>query len=153
MKKINLIVSVLALLISSLACRALTQGSETQPIPPASTTDEAPAQDPAVPTAASSDPGFSVGDFDFPMPDDATNVVNAAGTVNYQTKLSLDDVLKFYRDYYGSQGYTERELLTTTSDGVFSIVFDGDPSGKAVVIQGVDLGDGTVNVNISLQGI
>jgi hypothetical protein len=38
-------------------------------------------------------------------------------------------------------------------ENVFSIVFDGDPSGKAVVIQSVDLGDGSRTVAISLQDI
>jgi len=33
------------------------------------------------------------------------------------------------------------------------MVFDGDPSGKAVVIQGVDLGDGTVNVSMRLEDV
>ena len=62
-------------------------------------------------------------------------------------------MLKFYRDEYVSRGYTERALLTTVSDGVFSIVFDGDPSGKAVVIQSVDLGDGSCTVAISLTDV
>jgi len=67
--------------------------------------------------------------------------------------MSQEDVLKFYRDEYASRGYTERELLTTISDGVFSIVFDGDPSGKAVVIQSVDLGDGSSTVAIRLEDV
>ena len=54
---------------------------------------------------------------------------------------------------FGKQGYTERELLTTVTDGVFSFVFDGHESGQAIVIQGVDLGDGSVNVNISFQDV
>lgn len=77
--------------------------------------------------------------------------MSVSGTVNYQTNLSLDEVMEFYRGVYGDMGYTERQLLTVVSEGVFSMVFDGDPSGQAVVIQGVDLGDGTMNVNLRLE--
>jgi hypothetical protein len=33
------------------------------------------------------------------------------------------------------------------------MVWDGHPSGKAIVVQGVDLGDGSVNVNIRLEDV
>lgn len=59
----------------------------------------------------------------------------------------------FYRTTYVSQGYTERALLTVVSDGTFSMVFDGDPSGKAVVIQSVDLGDGSRTVSIRFDDV
>ena len=75
------------------------------------------------------------------------------GNVLYYSKLPQEDILKFYRDEYVSRGYTERALLTVIEDGVFSIVFDGDPSGKAVVIQSVDLGDGSSTVAISLTDV
>ena len=58
--------------------------------------------------------------------------------------------MAFYRAEYTSRGYTEREVLTHVSDGVFSMVFDGDPSGKGFVIQSVDLGDGSRTVAIRL---
>lgn len=162
MKKLNRLLALVALVVSSLACQTVLGGGDTgiQPLPPVDGTED---YQPVPPTEEASDdssdgdledPDFSFGgDSDFPMPDDASNIVSAAGTTNFQTSLSLDDTLTFYRDYYGSQGYTERELLTTITDGVFSIVFDGDPSGQAIVIQGVDLGDGTMNVNISLQDV
>lgn len=154
MKKYNVFFAILALALASLACQTVLGGGndvdQIEPLPPIDNPGELPTASPQ------SDDGFSFsfgGDSEFPMPDDATNVVSVAGTVNYQTKLSLDEVMAFYRDYYGKQGFTERELLTTVSDGVFSFVFDGHESGKAIVIQGVDLGDGTVNVNISLQDV
>ena len=61
--------------------------------------------------------------------------------------------MKFYRDEYVSRGYAERALLASVSDNVFNIAFDGDPSGKAVVIQSVDLGDGSCTVVISLTDV
>jgi hypothetical protein len=33
------------------------------------------------------------------------------------------------------------------------MVFDGDPSGQAIVIQGVDLGNGKTNVNIRYEKV
>lgn len=157
MKKYSVLLAILALVFASLACQTVLGGGngvdQIESLPPVDNSNDTPAATPES-TEESSDPDFSLGgDSEFPMPDDATNVVSVAGTVNYQTKLSLEEVMAFYRDTYGKQGFTERELLTTVSDGVFSFVFDGDESGQAIVIQGVDLGDGTVNVNISLQDV
>ena len=42
-------------------------------------------------------------------------------------------------------------FLLLISDGVFSIVFDGGPDDRAVVIQSVDLGDGSRTVTIRLE--
>ena len=91
---------------------------------------------------------------DFPMTDDAFNFTDVGdGSILYFTKMSSEDVLKFYRDAYLAKGYTERDILTTIFDGGFSIVFDGDPSGKAVVIQSVDIGDGSRTVAIRLEDV
>ncbi len=157
MKKYSVLLAILALVLASLACQTVLGGGsdieQIESLPPVDNSGDTTIATPEA-TDESVDPGFSVGgDSEFPMPDDATNVVSVAGTVNFQTKLSLEEVMAFYRDTYGKQGLTERELLTTVTDGVFSFVFDGDPSGQAIVIQGVDLGDGTVNVNISLQDV
>ena len=157
MKKYSVLLAILALVLASLACQTVLGGGsdieQIESLPPVDNSGDTTIATPEA-TEESVDPGFSFGgDSEFPMPDDATNVVSVAGTVNFQTKLSLEEVMAFYRDTYGKQGLTERELLTTVTDGVFSFVFDGDPSGQAIVIQGVDLGDGSVNVNISLQDI
>lgn len=152
MKKYGILLAILALVFSSLACQMVTGdgGAVDYQTAPVDNTDDSPT---ATPASSSDDNFFFGGDSDFPMPDDAKNVVSAAGTVNFQTNLGLDEVMDFYRDIYGKQGYTERELLTTVTDGVFSFVFDGHESGQAIVIQGVDLGDGSVNVNISFQDV
>ncbi len=154
MKKYGVFLAILALVFASLACQSVMGGGndvdQIESLPTEVNTDDLPTAPPGSSDDTSSPSG---GDSEFPMPDDAKNIVSVAGTVNYQTNLSLEEAMAFYRDYYGKQGFTERELLTTVTDGVFSFVFDGDASGKAIVIQGVDLGDGSVNVNISLQDI
>lgn len=157
MKKSNIVLALVVLVLASLACQAVTgdgggEAPQIQPLPSVEETESI-QQIPAEEEAQES-PEYSFGsDTEFPLPDDAQNVTEVAGMVNYQTKLNLDDVMKFYRDAFGSLGYTERELLTTVSDGVFSMAFDGHESGQAIVIQGVDLGDGSMNVNIRLEDV
>ena len=67
--------------------------------------------------------------------------------------MTLDEAMKFYVETFTNSGYTERAILTVTSETTFSMVFDGHESGKAIVVQGVDLGDGTVNINIRLEDV
>lgn len=152
MRKMNVLLAILTLVLASLACQTLTGDGNETPTQTPVVGDEESQPSPTEDTSNDFDFSFS-GDSEFPMPDDANNVDSMADTVNYQTNLSLEEVMDFYRDIYGSQGYTERELLTVVSDGVFSMVFDGDPSGQAIVIQGVDLGNGSVNVNIRLEDV
>lgn len=90
---------------------------------------------------------------DYPMTVDAYNVLDVGdGNILYYTNLSLDEVMEFYRAEYESRGYIEDELLTVESDVAFSMVFDGDPSGRALVIQSVDLDDDSRSVTIRLEG-
>jgi hypothetical protein len=73
------------------------------------------------------------------------------GAINYQTSMGLTDVVAFYRGAFESAGYNERDILTGITEDTFSIVWDGHSSGKAIVVQGVDLGSGRVNVNVHFE--
>jgi hypothetical protein len=143
---------VAILVLASFACQTLAGGGGNQPL----VTTEPGNSNP--PTVAATDPSSS-GDGNtsstgFPMTADAYNVTEIGdGSLLYYTNLSLEEVMAFYRAEYTSKGYTEREVLTVVSDGVFSMVFDGDPSGKGVVIQSVDLGDGSRTVAIRLEDV
>ena len=158
MKHYRVYLAIAALVLASLACQTVLGGNDADPsVPPA---DNSPTQpDAAQPTVASDVNSSSDStriSTDFPMTADAYNVVDVGdGSIVYYTKLSMDDALKFYRDEYTARGYTEREITTVvdTSSGIFSIVFDGDPSGKAVVIQSVDLGDGSRTIAIRLEDV
>jgi hypothetical protein len=88
----------------------------------------------------------------FPLPDNVQKFTGEGGEsqVNFQTSLSLDEVIEFYRQAFTDKGLTERTILTATTDTTFSMVFDGWPNGKALVIQGVALGANT-NVNIRFE--
>ena len=91
---------------------------------------------------------------DFPMTQDAFNLANIGdGSLVYQTQMSVEDVMKFYRAAYAAKGYVERKELTRVSDGNFQITFDGDPSGQVVVVQSEDLGDGSLLITVRLEDI
>jgi hypothetical protein len=153
MKNSRIFIMLAVLVLASLACQALSGGGGNG-LPANPSGDEAPPSSSDEPVEEEPLPADSTGDSEFPMTADAYQVVNIGdGSVLYYTKLSLEDVMKFYRDEYTAKGYTERELLTVVSDGVFSMVFDGDPSGKAIVIQSVDLGDGSRTVAIRLEDV
>ena len=153
MKKYRILLVIVVLVLASLACQGLSKKGG----------DTAPSSDAPVPESVTVNPSSSSNedsgvnnssDSNFPMTKDAFNVINVGdGTVLYYTKMSVEDVMNFYRDEYTARGYTEREILTVVSDGVFSMVFDGDPSGKAVVIQSVDLGDGSRTITIRLEDV
>jgi len=90
----------------------------------------------------------------FPMPDNVSNLTDMGnGSVNFQTSLSLKDTIQFYRDAFTTQGLTERTANTSITSTTFSLVFDGDPGGQAIVVQGVDLGNGKTNVNIRFENV
>lgn len=85
----------------------------------------------------------------FPLPGSVSNFTDTGnGSINFQTDMSIKDTIAFYREAFTKAGLTERTINTAITDTTFSMVFDGDPSGEAVVIQGVDLGNGKTNVNI-----
>jgi hypothetical protein len=90
----------------------------------------------------------------FPMPAGVSNLTSTGtDAVNFQTSLTLTDALDFYRNAFQKQGLTERTITTSVTDTTFSIVFDGDPSGNAIVVQGVDLGNGKTNINIRFEDV
>lgn len=72
--------------------------------------------------------------------------------VNFQTSLTMDEVIEFYWQAFAEQDLIEYEILTAIEDEGFSTVFTGWPSGQELVIQGVDLG-GSTNVNIRLEDV
>ena len=88
---------------------------------------------------------------EFPLPDDAKNTTDLGdGAITFQTDLSLPDALTFYRSAFIGEGYVEREIVTSFNDTAFSVVFDGHASGKAIVVQGVNLGE-SVQVTLSFD--
>jgi len=151
MKYHRIFLTIAVLVLASLACQAVTGGGNndrnsdnggTQPTEPAT-----------APTNRSSDSSATIST-DFPMTEDAFNAMEIGeDSILYYTKLSAEDAMQFYRDEYSARGYTERKTSTVISEGIFSVVFDGDPSGKAVVIQSVAMGDGSRTITIRLEDV
>jgi hypothetical protein len=154
MRHYSIYLAMATLVLASIACQAVIGGPNGAPT--VSSPNE--TADPEVPqptTDVSNDDNNTdnVIGTDFPMTADAYNITEAEGSLVFYTKLSAEDAMEFYRNEYTARGYTEREILTVVSDGTFSMVFDGDPSGKAVVIQSVDLGDGSRTIAIRLEDV
>ena len=157
MNKYRWLLALVVLVLASLACQTVMGGGPQVPDVP-----QVPQQSPngddsgPAPTQAPSDNGGSTDGGSqtiggFPVPGDATNVVQAQDTVVFETKMSTDDLIKFYRDEYGKLGLKERTSMTVTMGQLFTIVFDGDSSGKAISISGADSGKGTTVVTITKQ--
>ena len=161
-KSLILVLSTTLLIVGSLACGRGTKPPDVEmPTSPTQTAAEAPTL-PAEPTATAlpvetkEEPAPSQTEHDtvFPLPDNVQNFTGEGGEsmVNFQTNLSLEGVIDFYRQAFTGQGLAEREILTVIEDDAFSMVFDGSANGKALVIQGVDLGE-TTNVNIRFEDV
>ena len=92
---------------------------------------------------------------DFPIPEDAVNYSTSptpgiGDAVNFQTELSLDEAIEFYRNQLTEQGLSEREINTAVTETTFNLVFEGAENGQAVVVQGVELG-AQRNINIRYE--
>ena len=154
MKHYRIFLASTALVLASLACQALTGSGNNNNVPNSENSGK--QQSTAQPTEPSADSTNSnpTINTNFPMTSDAFNAMELGeDSILYYTKLSADEVMQLYRDELTKRGYTERKDTTIVSDTTFSMVFDGDPSGKALVIQSVDLGDGTRTVNVRLEGV
>jgi hypothetical protein len=149
MKKYSVLLAMIALVLSSLACQTIMGGG--------SDGYETPVfEDSGEPTSTSGDDVDSGdvtvgGDSEFPTPGDAFNVVSAPDTVVFQTNLSSDDVIKFYQDEFGKLGYSEDSSMAVNFAGAFTMGFDGHESGRKIVIGGAPAGDGSTAVTITLQ--
>ena len=158
MKHYRIFLAIAVLVLASLACQAVTGGGDRDDDNNVPNSENGGSQpDVTQPTPGSdnsnggSDSSIST---DFVITDDAYNVTEIGdGSLLYYTKLSAEEAMNFYRDEYTARGYKEREILTVVSEGTFSMVFDGDPSGKAVVVQSVDLGDGSRTISIRLEDV
>ena len=148
MKKYGILLAMIALVLSSLACQTIMGGGDNG--------YNTPDYDDSAPTSTSGSDvdGGDVtvgGDSEFPITSDAFNVVSTPDTVVYQTKLSSDDVVKFYQDEFGKLGYTEDTTMSVNFAGAFTMGFDGHDSGRKIILAGAPVGDGSTSVTITLQ--
>lgn len=162
MQRKKLFLVLVVLVLASLAC-SLGGGDSSSEVSPPSGGDSAPvdvsptevsAPEEITPTEAPPAADSGKYDTEFPMPEKVDNFTDMGdGAINYQTALKLEDVVAFYRDEFEKAGYVERGITTVISDTTFSIVWDGHANGKAIVVQGVDLGGGALNVNVRFEDV
>jgi hypothetical protein len=154
MKYTRLFIAISILLLASLACQTLTGDGTTAPSGNGGDGSGGPSL-PSDPGGAgdsgSGDGASSSSVANLPQPSDASNVIDLGNdTITLTTKLSITDTISFYQDELGNLGYTQADIYTATTDTTFSIVFEGDPSGKKLVIQGVDF-NGSTTVTVRLE--
>jgi hypothetical protein len=177
-KKPTLLMLLLSLLAASLACSLFESGSEqvavvedtaqTVELEPVLTEVVVPTEQEAESEIAleitnspdeegsASESGGEVSEYDtvFPLPGDVQDFLDLGDdAINFKTSLSVKEAIDFYRQAFKAENLTERSLNTAITETTFSLVFNGHSSGKAIVIQGVDLGDGTTNINIRFEDL
>lgn len=157
MKKYSVLLAIIALVLASLACQTVMGGGNNFQAPDVPSLTEMPPVNgdmeiPTVPPVTTDGEGGVIvgGESEFPVPNDATNVVSAAEMVAFQTKMSTDDVLKFYRDEFTKQGYKEDPSMAMTFGNTFTLAFNGHSSGKVIYVVGADAGDGSLYVTVTL---
>lgn len=161
-RRLMLLLALLsAIMLVQLACGLTGGGEEVAPgeqeeIAPIEEED-LPAEEEDVAPAEEGGVSSGAGEYDtvFPLPDDVQNFMGEGGegSANFQTSLMLEETIDFYRAEFEELGLAERPELTTITDAAFSMVFDGWPNGRALVIQGVDLGGGLTNINIRFEDL
>jgi hypothetical protein len=154
MKKYSVLLAIVALVLASLACQTIMGGGDngfdTPEIPDVPQDSDDDFEAPTIPPVEQDGGDITVGGASpFPVTGDAFNVISTPQSVTYQTNMSADDVMKFYRDELGKQGYTEDTSMTTTFGGMIAMFFEGN--GKTVVIGGAPVGDGSVSVTVAYQ--
>lgn len=149
MKKYNVYLAVVVLVLASLACQTIMGGGDVPNVPDVNNGGDD-TTSPTTPPETTDDGNVTVGgESPFPVTSDAFNVNSTPETVTFQTKLSPDDIVKFYRDEFGKQGLTEDASLSVVFGSTFTMTFTGHESGKNVYVAGVDAGDGSIYVTIA----
>ena len=147
------LLGLVVLVLASLACGGGKATSEPQDAPAPTQPSAEPSPTPPSTEGVAQE---SQAEYDtvFPLPDNVQNFTGGGGEnmINFQTDLSLEEVVEFYRQTLTELRLTERPVLTVIEDEGFSMVFDGWANGKGLVIQGVDLGE-TTNVNIRFEDV
>jgi hypothetical protein len=86
-------------------------------------------------------------DTPFPLPENVQNFTKSlkSNQINFQTHLSLKEIVSFYRQAFTEKGYTEYKLLTVIEHDFISLAFEGLSESKIIVLQAVNLCFGSSN--------
>jgi len=150
-------VSLIMVLLSSIACQIFS-GEKTEVTQEVLATEELSQETSTIiPSEVIQQPtesGEIKYDTEFPLPEDVKNFqkINEQN-ISYQTSLSIDEILAFYRQELDIQGFSEVDILTQINPDNFSIVFSPASGGVDIVVQGVQLDPNTLNVNIRYENV
>jgi hypothetical protein len=152
MKYTRMLLALSVLVVASLACQSLLGGGSTAPSGNGNDGSGSPSSPGDSGNSGNSGSGGGSSSVAaLPQPSDASNVLDLGNdTIKLETHLSITDTISFYQDALGKVGYTQNDTYTAITDTTFSIVFDGDPSGKRLVVQGVAFNGSTV-VTVRLE--
>jgi len=84
----------------------------------------------------------------FPLPGDASECASVAGGAAFKTQLKPEEVIKFYRDFFGSEGWTLLSTAEATSVTPIAGWLKGNTTVQLIAFpqQG---GGSSVNVNVA----
>ncbi|MBW8012425.1 MAG: hypothetical protein FVQ83_14515 [Chloroflexi bacterium] len=86
-----------------------------------------------------------------PVPDAVDTIEISDGAVSFDTDLTIDALVLFFRNAASTEGFSERTDLTViTADSAY-IVFEGHESDLAIVIEMEALSPGLTHVSMSLE--
>jgi hypothetical protein len=88
-------------------------------------------------------------DSNFPLPKGAKIITSTPEMVIASTNLKMADAIEFYRKDAKAKGFTEKDILTTITDNVFSMAFTRPNEEKELVIQGTVIA--ADNLTLSLR--
>jgi hypothetical protein len=154
MKKYSVLLAIFALVLASLACQTVMGGGDTDydyEAPELPQTDDGGDVAPTLPPVTTDeDGGITIGgESPFPVTSDAFNIISTPQSVTYQTNMSADDMMNFYRDELSKQGFAENKDMTTSFGGIVAMFFESN--GKMIVLAGSPVGDGSLSVTVAYQ--
>jgi hypothetical protein len=119
---------------------------------PSSTESSNSTQSADTPVASTSSPtGESTDQSAFPLPPNTMVISSNADITTAQVKLSSDEVVAFYRQELTKQGLVEDPTFTQIVKPTFNLEFKGSKNGKMLIVQGTELGDGSVAFTIRYE--
>lgn len=86
-----------------------------------------------------------------PVPDEVETIEISDGAVSFDTDLTINALVLFFRNGAATEGFPERTDLTSITANSAYMAFEGHESGLAIVIEMQALGLGTTHVSISLE--
>jgi hypothetical protein len=148
MKKYSVLLAIVALVLASLACQTIMGGGNDDFTPPNIDSDGGDATQ--LPESDNDGGDVTIGgESQFPLTGDAFNVVTTSDLATFQTNLSSNEIMDFYRDQLGKQGYSEDTSLTTDFNGIIAMFFTGN--GKTIVLSVLPADNGSNSVTLAYQ--